>query len=162
MSGVIQELKRAAYVMFKDGWQNSDLAARAGLEILGLREQVKKRDAETTRLQAEIAEARREAVAAIDTCPVDEGSAIECIESIVRAVIELGDRYRFISNWRTQEHREPRERVTADWAVLAIRSLMLTAIEQLSEGRMSDRDAERLVTRIVVQGLSPVRRNGAR
>jgi len=131
------------------------------------------------------AQARQEAVAAVESCPLDEGSSLDAIEQIVRAVIELGDRYRFISGWRgtPEEDQEPRERVAAalrtavergqrrgeitrgipaDWAVMVIRSLMLGAIEQLSEGRMSDRDAERLVKRIVFQGLSPARRGKAR
>jgi hypothetical protein len=45
---------------------------------------------------------------------------------------------------------------------MVIRSLMLAAIDQLSAGTMTDRDAERLVKRIVVQGLSPARRDKAR
>jgi AcrR family transcriptional regulator len=131
------------------------------------------------------AQARQEAVTAVESCPLDEGSALDAIEQIVRAVIELGDRYRFISGWRATagEDDEPRERVSAalraavergqrrgeitrsippEWAVMVIRSLMLTAIDQLSAGTMSDRDAERLVQRIVVQGLSPARRDKAR
>lgn len=131
------------------------------------------------------AQARQEAIAAVDTRPLDEGSAIERIENIVRAVIELGDRYRFISNWRAEgdEHPEPRERISAaleaavergqrrgeitrsvppEWAALAIRSLILAALGELSAGSMSERDAQRLVTRIVNQGLSPARRDGAR
>jgi AcrR family transcriptional regulator len=129
------------------------------------------------------AQARHEAVTAVESCPVDEGSSIECIERIVSAVIELGDRYRFIDNWRSDGDEEPRERISAalraavergqrrgeitrgipaDWAVMVIRSLMLAALEQLSDGTMSDRDAERLVKRIVVQGLTPARREKTR
>jgi AcrR family transcriptional regulator len=131
------------------------------------------------------AQARQEAISAVETCPLDDGPAIECIESIVRAVIELGDRYRFISNWRAEgdEYPEPRERISAaleaavergqrrgeitrsvppHWAALAIRSLMLAALDELSAGTMNERDAERLVTRIVSQGLAPTRRNGTR
>ena len=131
------------------------------------------------------AQARQEAITAVETCPLDEGPAIECIESIVRAVIQLGDRYRFISNWRAEgdEHPEPRERISAaleaavergqrrgeitrsvppEWAALAVRSLMLAALEELSAGSMSEREAERLVTRVVSQGLAPARRNGNR
>lgn len=129
------------------------------------------------------AQAAQEAVAAVQKCPLDEGSSVECIESIVHAVIELGDRYRFLSNWRSDEHPEPRERIASalaaavergqrrgeitrsvpvDWAVLAIRSLMLAALDQLSEGETTEREAERLVTRLVAQGLSPARRNGTR
>jgi TetR/AcrR family transcriptional regulator, mexCD-oprJ operon repressor len=131
------------------------------------------------------AHARQEAVDVVERFRLDEGSSLECIASIVRAVIELGDRYRFISGWRAEsaEQREAGERISAalraavergqrrgeitrsvpsDWAALAIRSLMLTAIEQLSEGTMRDADAERLVTRIVLQGLAPARRNGAK
>jgi AcrR family transcriptional regulator len=129
------------------------------------------------------AQAREEAISAVETCPLDDGPAIACIESIVRAVIELGDRYRFISNWRAEgdEYPEPRERISAaleaavergqrrgeitrsvppHWAALAIRSLMLAALDELSAGKMNERDAERLVTRIVSQGLAPARRNG--
>jgi TetR/AcrR family transcriptional regulator, mexCD-oprJ operon repressor len=131
------------------------------------------------------AQARQEAISAVEACPLDDGPAIECIESIVRAVIELGDRYRFISNWRAEgdEYPEPRERISAaleaavergqrrgeitrsvppHWAALAIRSLMLAALDELSAGKMNERDAERLVTRIVSQGLAPARRNGNR
>lgn len=39
MSDIIDELRRTDYVMFKDGWQSKDLAARAGIEILRLREE---------------------------------------------------------------------------------------------------------------------------
>lgn len=39
MADLIEELSRASYVMFKDGWQSKDLAARAGIEILRLREE---------------------------------------------------------------------------------------------------------------------------
>jgi AcrR family transcriptional regulator len=127
------------------------------------------------------AQARHEAITAVESCPLDDGSAVDCIESIVRSVLQLGDRYRFISNWRAEgdEHPEPRERISAalaaaiergqrrgeitrsvppDWAALAIRSLMLAAIEEMSAGGMSERDAERLVNRVVIQGLSPTRR----
>jgi AcrR family transcriptional regulator len=130
-------------------------------------------------------QARQEAVIAVESCPIDEGPALESIEQIVRAVIELGDRYRFISGWRVtpEEDQEPRERISAalraavergqrrgeitraipaDWAVTAIRSLMLAAIEQLSAGEMTDRDAARLVKRVVVQGISPARRERTR
>jgi AcrR family transcriptional regulator len=129
------------------------------------------------------AQARHEAVTAVESCPLDEGSSIECIERIVSAVIELGDRYRFISNWRGAGDEDARERISAalgaavergqrrgeitrgippEWAVAVIRSLMLTALEQLADGTMSDRDAERLVKRIVVQGLTPARRERTR
>jgi AcrR family transcriptional regulator len=131
------------------------------------------------------AQARQEAIDAVERCPLEEGSAVECIESIVRALLELGDRYRFIDNWRAEgdEHPEPRQRISAalqtavergqrrgeitrsvppEWAVLAIRSLILAAIDELSDGRMSERDAERLVNRIVIQGLSPARREKGR
>jgi AcrR family transcriptional regulator len=131
------------------------------------------------------AQARQEAIGAVESCPLDNGSSIQCIESIVRAVIELGDRYRFISNWRAEgdQHPEPRERISAaleaavergqrrgeitksvppHWAALAVRSLMLAALEELAAGAMNERDAERLVTRIVSQGLAPTRRNSSR
>jgi TetR/AcrR family transcriptional repressor of mexCD-oprJ operon len=131
------------------------------------------------------AQARDEAVTAVERCPVDDRPALDCIESIVREVIELGDRYRFISSWRAdgEADREPRERIAAalraavdrgqrrgeitrsvppEWAVTVIRSLMLAALEELSEGTMSDRDAERLVKRIVRQGLAPQRREKTR
>ena len=131
------------------------------------------------------AQAREEAVSAVENCPLENGSSVEHIESIVRAVIELGDRYRFISGWRAEGDRypEPGERIGAalraavergqrrgeitrsvppEWAALAIRSLMLAALEQLSEGSMSERDAERLVNRIVLQGLAPARREKIR
>jgi hypothetical protein len=62
---------------------------------------------------------------------------------------------------RGQRRGEITRSVPVDWAVLAIRSLMLSALEQLSDGELSDREAQRLVTRIVAQGLSPARRNGA-
>jgi AcrR family transcriptional regulator len=131
------------------------------------------------------AQARHEAVAAVESCQLDHGSAVDSIECIVRAVIELGDRYRFISGWREEgeRHPEPRERISAalqaavergqrrgeitrsvppDWAAMAIRSLLLATLEQLSDGSISERDAERLVNRIVIQGLSPTRRENAR
>ncbi len=130
------------------------------------------------------AQARDEAVTAVERCPLDEGPALDCIESIVREVIELGDRYRFITTWREDGavDREPRERIASalrvavergqrrgeitrsippDWAVTVVRSLMLAALEELADGSMSDRDAERLVKRIVRQGLAPQRREKA-
>ncbi|HEY2603198.1 MAG TPA: helix-turn-helix domain-containing protein [Thermoleophilaceae bacterium] len=131
------------------------------------------------------AQARQEAVAAVESCPIDEGSSLESIEQIVNAVMELGDRYRFITRWHVdpEEDQEPRERIAAalraavergqrrgeitrsipaDWAVIVIRSLMLAAIEELTAGDMTDRDAERLVKRIVSQGFAPARREKAR
>jgi AcrR family transcriptional regulator len=131
------------------------------------------------------AHARGEVVVAVESLPTDEGPALDTIESIVRAVIVLGDRYRFITGWRDdgEDSNEPRERISAalrnavergqrrgeitksipaDWAVMVIRSLMLATIEQLSDGAMNDRDAERLVKRIVTQGLSPARRDKTR
>jgi TetR/AcrR family transcriptional regulator, mexCD-oprJ operon repressor len=157
----------------------SEVAVRAGVGRATLYRHFPSRDDLMAAIRAKAAQ---EAVTAVDSCTLDAGSSVEGIESIVRAVIELGDRYRFLSNWRSDEHREPRERISAalaaavergqrrgeitrsvpvDWAVLAIRSLMLGALEQLSQGELSNREAERLVTRIVVQGLSPARRNGA-
>lgn len=131
------------------------------------------------------AQARQEAIGAVETCPHDEGSAVECIESIVGAMIELGDRYRFINSWRAEgeKHPEPRERISAalvaavergqrrgeitrsvspEWAALAIRSLILAALEELSAGAVSEREAERLVNRIVIRGLAPARRDKTR
>jgi hypothetical protein len=131
------------------------------------------------------AHAREEVVTAVESLPTDEGSALDSIESIVRAVIVLGDRYRFITNWRSdgddgdgrrerisaalraavergQRRGEITKSIPADWAVMVIRSLMLATIEQLSDGAMNDREAERLVKRIVTQGLSPARRDKSR
>jgi AcrR family transcriptional regulator len=136
-------------------------------------------------LQAIKARALDETVTAVEGCRLDEGSALDCIERIVTTVIELGDRYRFISGWRSDpdEHREARERIAAtlreavergqrrgeitrsvpaDWAVTAIRSVMLAAIEQLGDGGMSEREAARLATRVVLQGLAPARREKSR
>ena len=156
----------------------NDVAAHAGVGRATLYRHFPSRDDLMAAIKAQ---ARHEAIAAVESCPLDEGSAIECIERIVRAVIELGDRYRFISGWRAEgdEHPEPRERISAalqaaaergqrrgeitrsvpaEWAALAIRSLMLAAIEELSTGRVSEREAERIVNRIVTQGLCPTRR----
>jgi TetR/AcrR family transcriptional regulator, mexCD-oprJ operon repressor len=131
------------------------------------------------------AQAREEAVIAVERCPLDEGPALDCIESIVREVIELGDRYRFITTWREdgEADQEPRERIAAalraavergqrrgeitrsvppEWAVTVIRTLMLAALEELADGSISDRDAERLVKRIVRLGLAPQRREKTR
>lgn len=158
----------------------SEVAAHAGVGRATLYRHFPSRDDLMAAIRAQAAQ---EAVAAVDGCTLDEGSSVECIESIVRAVIELGDRYRFLSNWRSDAHREPRERVSAalaaavergqrrgeitrsvpvGWAVLAIRSLMLAALDQLSEGETNEREAERLVTRLVAQGLSPARRKATR
>jgi TetR/AcrR family transcriptional regulator, mexCD-oprJ operon repressor len=159
-----------------------EVAAHAGLGRATVYRHFPSRDDLMAAIKAQ---ARQEAVAAVESCHLDEGSSLDCIESIVRAVIELGDRYRFISGWRAdgREQQEAGERISAalratvergqrrgeitrrvpsDWAALAIRSLMLTAVEQLSEGKMSERDADRLVTRVVLQGLAPGRRNGAK
>jgi AcrR family transcriptional regulator len=156
----------------------NEVAARAGVGRATLYRHFPSRDDLMAAIKAQ---ARHEAITAVEGCPLDDGSAVECIESIVRAVIELGDRYRFISNWRAEgdEHPEPRERISAalasavergqrrgeitrsvppEWAALAIRSLMLAAIDEMSAGSMSEREAERLVNRIVIQGLSPARR----
>jgi AcrR family transcriptional regulator len=156
----------------------NDVAARAGVGRATLYRHFPSREDLMAAIKAQ---ARHEAITAVESCPLDEGSAIECIERIVRAVIELGDRYRFINGWRAEgdEHPEPRERISAalqaaaergqrrgeitrsvpaEWAALAIRSLMLAAIEELSTGRASEREAERIVNRIVTQGLCPKRR----
>jgi AcrR family transcriptional regulator len=156
----------------------NDVAAHAGVGRATLYRHFPSRDDLMAAIKAQ---ARHEAITAVESCPLDEGSAIECIERIVRAVIELGDRYRFISGWRAEgnEHPEPRERIAAalqaaaergqrrgeitrsvppEWAALAIRSLMLAAIEELSTGRVGEREAERIVNRIVTQGLCPTRR----
>lgn len=160
----------------------NEVAAQAGLGRATVYRHFPSREDLMAALKAH---ARQEAVAVVESCRLDEGSSLECIESIVRAVIELGDRYRFISGWRAEsaEQQEVGERISAalratvergqrrgeitrsvpsGWAALAIRSLMLTAIEQLSEGALSDREAERLVTRMVLQGLAPARRNGSK
>jgi AcrR family transcriptional regulator len=156
----------------------NDVAEHAGVGRATLYRHFPTRD---DLLAAIKAQARQEAVAAVENCPLDEGSAIDCIERIVRAMIELGDRYRFISSWRAdaQEDREPSERIAAalktavergqrrgeitrsvpaDWAVRAIRSLLLAVIEQLAEGTISEREAERLATRVVFHGLAPASR----
>src|SRR5436305_505792 len=59
------------------------------------------------------AQARNEAVIAVERCPLEEGSSLDSIEHIVSEVIELGDRYRFISGWRSEGDDEPRERISA-------------------------------------------------
>jgi AcrR family transcriptional regulator len=125
--------------------------------------------------------AGEEAAAAVAACPLDEGSSLECIECIVGAVIELGDRYRFLSGWRADPdaHRRPREQLAAalrhvvergqrrgeitksvpvDWAVVSIRGMILSALEEVGEGRISDREATRLATRVLINGLAPARR----
>jgi TetR/AcrR family transcriptional regulator, mexCD-oprJ operon repressor len=160
----------------------ADVATHAGVGRATLYRHFPSRDDLMAAIKAQ---ARHEAVTAVEGCALDGGSSLDHIESIVRAVIELGDRYRFISGWRAdaEEHREPRERISAaleaavergqrrgeitrsvppEWAAVAIRSLMLAAIEELSRGSMTDRDAGRLVTRIVLQGLSPGRRERSR
>jgi TetR/AcrR family transcriptional regulator, mexCD-oprJ operon repressor len=127
------------------------------------------------------AQARQEAVTAIENCPLDGGSSTERIERIVHEVIELGDRYRFISGWRgdADQHPEAGERIAAalrtvvergqrrgeltralpaQWAVTAVRSLVLAAIDELAEGRLTEREAKRLVTRVALRGLAPARR----
>jgi TetR/AcrR family transcriptional regulator, mexCD-oprJ operon repressor len=131
------------------------------------------------------ARARREAVEAVEACPVDEGTAVECIEHIVRVVIEQGDRYRFLHRdpkslnsvdketrdrcaavmraaiERGQRRGELSRAVPAESGALAMRALMLAAIEELSNGRLSQAEAEQLVSRIVLHGLSPVPRERA-
>jgi AcrR family transcriptional regulator len=160
----------------------NDVAARAGVGRATLYRHFLCRDDLMAAIKAQ---ARHEAVAAVENCPLDNGSAVNSIECIVRAVIELGDRYRFISGWREEGERypEPRERISAalqaavergqrrgeitrsvppEWAAMAIRSLLLATLEQLSEGSMGEREAERLVSRIVIQGLSPTRKDSTR
>jgi AcrR family transcriptional regulator len=171
-------VESAIHVLALDpGAGMSEVAEHAGVGRATLYRHFPTRD---DLLAAIKAQARQEAVAAVDSSALHEGSAVECIERIVRAVIELGDRYRFISGWRADadEHREPRERISAalnaavergqrrgeitrtvpaDWAVTAIRSLMLAAIEELAKGAVSEREAERLATRVVFHGLAPAR-----
>jgi AcrR family transcriptional regulator len=132
------------------------------------------------------AQARNEAVVAVEACPLDEGSAVECIERIVGVIIELGDRYRFLHrDWapRRGEDTDTRERIAgalrtaiergqrrgelskavpAEWGALALRALMLAAIEELGEGRLTQAEAEQLVSKIVLHGLSPVPRDKRR
>ncbi|HEX4759818.1 MAG TPA: helix-turn-helix domain-containing protein [Thermoleophilaceae bacterium] len=160
----------------------NDVAAHAGVGRATLYRHFPSREDLMAAIKAQ---AREEAVTAVERCPLDEGSALDAIESIVREVIELGDRYRFITTWREdgEVDQEPRERISAalrtavergqrrgeitrgippEWAVTVIRSLMLAALEELSDGSMSDRDAERFVKRIVRQGLAPQRREKGR
>ena len=160
----------------------NDVAAHAGVGRATLYRHFPSRDDLMAAIKAQ---ARHEAVAAVESCPLDKGSAVDSIECIVRAVIELGDRYRFISGWREEgeRHPEPRERISGalqaavergqrrgeitrsvppDWAAMAIRSLLLATLEQLSEGSLGEGDAERLVSRFVIQGLSPARKDSTR
>lgn len=161
----------------------SEVAERAGVGRATLYRHFPSRD---ELFEAIRARARREAVDAVEACPVDEGSAVECIERIVCVIIEQGDRYRFL-------HREPkspnsidietRERcaavlraaiergqrrgelsraMPAAWGALALRALMLAAIEEMSNGRMTQRDAEQLVSRMAIHGLSPASREKGR
>ena len=133
-------------------------------------------------IEAIRARARREAVEAVEACPVDQGSALECIENLVRVVIEQGDRYRFLHRDPKSPNsidRETRERcaavmhtaiergqrrgelsraIPAEAGALAMRALMLAAIEELSNGRFSQAEAEQFVCRMVIHGLSPVPR----
>lgn len=55
MSDILDQLRRVAYVMFKDGWQSKETAGLAFLEIVKLR-------AEITRLQKELETAREDAL----------------------------------------------------------------------------------------------------
>jgi TetR/AcrR family transcriptional repressor of mexCD-oprJ operon len=157
----------------------SEVAERAGVGRATLYRHFPSRDELFAAIRAR---ARREAVVAVEECPIDEGSAIECIQNVVRVIIEQGDRYRFL-------HREPkspnsidtetRERcaavlraaiergqrrgelsraIPAETGALAMRALMLAAIEELSNGRLTQLEAEQLVSRIVIHGLSPVAR----
>lgn len=131
------------------------------------------------------ARARREAVEAVEAVQIDQGSAVECIERVVRVIIEQGDRYRFLHRDPKSPNsvdRETRERcdaviraaiergqrrgelsrvVPAASGALAMRALMLAAIEELSNGRLTQAEAEQLVSRIVIHGLSPVPRDRA-
>jgi TetR/AcrR family transcriptional regulator, mexCD-oprJ operon repressor len=153
----------------------NEVAERAGVGRATLYRHFPSRD---ELLAAIKAQARQEAVEAVEACPVDEGSAVDCIERIVRVIIELGDRYRFLHrDWtpRRGEDTETRERIAAalrtaiergqrrgelstdvpaEWGALALRGLMLTAIEELGDGRLSQRDAEQLVSKIVLHGLA--------
>ncbi|HEX5935890.1 MAG TPA: hypothetical protein VFY63_17150 [Pseudorhizobium sp.] len=55
MSDILGQLRRVAYVMFKDGWQSKEVAPLAGMEIISLR-------ADITRLQKELDTAREDAL----------------------------------------------------------------------------------------------------
>jgi len=175
-------LEAAIHVLALDpGAGMTEVAARAGLGRATLYRHFPTRD---DLLAAIRAKARQEALEVVQRCPPDEGSALDCIESIVRAVIELGDRYRFLSGWRAEaeSHPEAGEQISAvlraavergqrrgeitrsvspEWAATAIRSLMLAAIDELASGRVTDREAARLTTRVVLHGLGPARRRSA-
>lgn len=153
----------------------NDVAERAGVGRATLYRHFPSREHLLAALKAQ---ARAEAVAAVEASPVDDGTAVESIERIVRVMIELGDRYRFLHrDWTTitKDERATRERISAtfraaiergqrrgelsrtvpsEWGVIALRGLTLAALEELGDGRLSQSDAEKLVSRIVLQGLA--------
>jgi hypothetical protein len=55
---------------------------------------------------------------------------------------------------RGQGRGEITRSVPVEWAVSAMRSVLLAAIEELGDGRLDERDAERFAIRTVMQGLS--------
>jgi|ERR671931_2576443 AcrR family transcriptional regulator len=156
----------------------SDVAEQAGVGRATLYRHFPGRDELVVAIRAQ---ARREAVAAVESCALDEASSVDGIERIVSALLELGERYRFISGWRADAEQDPEagERISAalqatvergqrrgeltravpaDWAVTSIRSLILAAIDELAAGRISEGEAAHMVTRVALQGLGPIRR----
>jgi pimeloyl-ACP methyl ester carboxylesterase len=147
-------VKSAIHVLASDPAAGmNEVAAHAGVGRATVYRHFPTRD---DLLAAIRARARQEAVAAVESCPLDEGSAVDCIEGIMRALIRLGERYRFIDGWRA-DGDEASERIAAavrtavergqgrgeitrsvpvEWAVSAIRSVLLAAIEELGDGRL--------------------------
>jgi TetR/AcrR family transcriptional regulator, mexCD-oprJ operon repressor len=174
-------LESAIHVLALDpGAGMNDVAEEAGVGRATLYRHFPTRD---DLLSAIRQRAAQEAAAAVAACPLDEGSSLDCIERIVGALIELGDRYRFLSGRREQPDADhgPREQIAAalrhvvelgrrrgeitrrvpvEWAVISIRGMILAAIEELGEGRVSDREAATLATRVLLDGLAPARREG--
>lgn len=172
----IARIREAAIAVLAEdpGACMNDVAERAGVGRATLYRHFPSRDDLLAALKAQ---ARAEAVAAVEACPLDEGSAVESIERIVRVMIDLGDRYRFLHrDWTatTKDERATRERISAtfraaiergqrrgelsravpaEWGAIALRGLTLAALDELGEGRLSQSDAEKLVSRIVLQGL---------
>jgi AcrR family transcriptional regulator len=164
---------------FEPGAGMSEVAEEAGVGRATLYRHFPTRD---DLLAAIRVQARQEAVAAVESCAPDDGPAIDAIEAIMSALIQLGERYRFLSGWRQdpdeasdriaaalrsvvargQRRGEITRGVPADWAASVIRSVLLAAIEEMGHGHLSERDAERLATRTVLHGLLPARRENGR
>lgn len=135
---------------------------------------------------------RDELITAIDELAVDEteqaiadsrleeGSASEALQRLVGALLEIGDRYRFLVTDRSQEPTAERRRareerlgaplyaliergqatgelsraLSAPWMLTTLGAVLVAAIREIHAGRLAREDAPATVTATLLHGYS--------